>query len=56
MFAGIQVAVEGEGWMVRAIDFFFSYLKVRVVYREKVVKASDIVLFCPSACRVRRAS
>ena len=37
MFVGVQVAVEGEGWMVRA------YLNVRVAAREKVVKASDIV-------------
>ena len=57
MFVGVQVAVEGEGWMVRAIDkYFFAYLNVRVTYREKVVKASDIVWFCPSACRLRQAS
>ena len=24
MFVGVQVAVEGEGWMVRAIDKYFS--------------------------------
>ena len=36
--------------MVHAMEkYFFAYLNVRVAYREKVVKASDIVWFFPSA-------
>ena len=39
--------------MVRAIDKYFLHIHVRVAYREKVAKGSDIVWFFPSACNLR---
>ena len=36
MLLGVQVAVEGEGWMAIAIDLFYHgiFLNVRIAYSE----------------------
>ena len=46
MFVGVQVAVEGEGWMVRAIDnvFSFNFLRTRLLTEIREGSLSLILL------------
>ena len=56
---GVQVAVEGEEWMVLVIDnmimahFESENSFLTVFHYEKVLKACDIVWFVSSTCNSR---
>ena len=57
---GLQVAVEGEEWMVLAIDkydkahFESETSFLTVFHYEKVLKTCDIVWLVSSTCNSRR--
>ena len=38
MFVGAQVAIEGEGWMVRAMDKCYYYIYERDNFLDVIIK------------------